>query len=138
MPVLRHDAVLQAVRELGRHAPALAELRTRGAQPDAALQRLEEACVAVLGMELRVLTCFDARSVAGLFSHPEQVRILARLVDLQARVLEAHGRAPEALEHSNYAWQLLACSRSRFGVHRDGRAADLLHEALGALPPLAD
>ena len=133
MPVLRHDAALQAVRELGRHAPALAE---RGAHPDIALQRLEEACVAVLGMELRVLTRFDVRSVAGLFSHPEQVRILARFVDLQARVLEAHGRAPEALEHSHYAWQLLACSRSRFGVGRDGRAAELLHEAVGTLPPL--
>ena len=135
MPVTRHDAVLQAVRELGRHAPALAEA-TRAEHPGTALQRIQEACVAVLGMELPVLTRFDARSVVGLFSHPEQVRILARFVDLQARVLEAHGRAPEALEHSHYAWQLLACSRSRFGVHRDGRAADLLHEAVGSLPPL--
>ena len=136
MPVLRHDAVLQAVRELGRHAPGLAELGARGAHPDAALQRLEEACVAVLGMELRVLTRFDARSVAGLFSHPEQVRILARLVDLQARVLHAHGQAPQALEESHYAWQLLACSRARFGVGRDGRAADVLHAELGPLPAL--
>ena len=135
MPVLRHDAVLQAVRELGRHAPSLAEA-TRAEHPATALERIQEACVAVLGMELRVLTRFDARSVVGLFSHPEQVRILARFVDLQARVLEAHGRAPEALEHSHYAWQLLACSRSRFGVHRDGRAADLLHEAVGSLPAL--
>ena len=135
MPLLRHDAVLQAVRELGRHAPSLAEA-PREQQPMAALQRIQEACVAVLGMELQVLTRFDARSVAGLFSHPEQVRILARLVDLQARVLDAHGQAPEALEHSHYAWQLLACSRARFGVGRDGQAAALLHEALGALPPL--
>jgi hypothetical protein len=137
MPVTRHDAVLQAVRELGRHAHALAEAATRrSAEPESALQRIQEACVAVLGMELQVLTRFDARSVAGLFSHPEQVRLLARLVDLQARVLHAHGQVPQALVDSHYAWQLLACSRARFGVGRDGRAADVLHAELGALPAL--
>ena len=135
MPVTRHDAVLQAVRELGRHAPSLAEA-TRAEHPATALERIQEACVAVLGMELRVLTRFDARSVVGLFSHPEQVRILARLVDLQARVLHAHGQATQALEESHYAWQLLACSRARFGVGRDGRAADVLHAELGPLPAL--
>lgn len=135
MPVSRHDALLQAVRELGRHAPGLAEA-PGGAEVPAALQCVREACLATLGMDFDVLTCFDARSVAGLFPHPEQVRILARLVDTRARVLHAHGRLREALADSRFAWQLLTCSRARFGVGRDGRAAERVDAEAGALLPL--
>ncbi|MBF5044644.1 hypothetical protein FGE12_19745 [Aggregicoccus sp. 17bor-14] len=135
MPFTRHDAVLQAVRALGRHASQLAEAPA-AEQPGPALQSIREACLAALGMEFDVLTRFDARSVTGLFSHPEQVRILARLVDTQARVLHAHGEVARALADSLYAWQLLTASRARFGVGRDGHAADALHGALGGLPPL--
>lgn len=135
MPVIRHDALLQAVRELGRHAPRLAEA-PRSAEAHGALQSIRRACVATLGMEFDVLTRFDAHSVAGLFAHPEQVRILARLVDTQARVLHAHGRLREALEDSRFAWQLLACSRTRFGVGRDARAAERVNAEAGPLPPL--
>ena len=135
MPVTRHDALLQAVRELGRHAAHLAQA-PRSAQQDGALQCIRAACLDALGMDFDVLTRFDARSVAGLFRHPEQVRILARLVDTQARVLHAQGRPREALADSHFAWQLLACSRERFGVGRDARAAERVHAEAGVLPPL--
>jgi hypothetical protein len=135
MPVTRHDALLQAVRELGRHAVHLAEA-PRSAEQQAALQCIRTACLAALGMDFDVLTRFDARSVAGLFPHPEQVRILARLVDTQARVLHARGQLLEALADSRFAWQLLACSRARFGVRRDAQAAERVHSEAGHLPPL--
>ncbi|RKG76246.1 hypothetical protein [Corallococcus terminator] len=133
MPVLRHAFLLNAVRELGRSVPAI--LRTRASWEEC-LGHIREACTASLGMELDTLARFDARSVVGLFTHPEQARILARLVDERARLFEAHGRYAEALEDSVYAGQLLACSRARFGLPRDARAADVLEREAGKPSPL--
>jgi hypothetical protein len=135
MPVLRHAFLLQAVQELGRFTSVLSRAR-EGASLEAGLRCIREACVATLGMEFDTLTRFDAASVVGLFSHPEQARILARLVDEQARLHVSHGRLQAALGDSLYAGQLLACSRQRFGVPRDARAADTLHRAAGEPSPL--
>ncbi|TSC25132.1 hypothetical protein [Corallococcus sp. Z5C101001] len=135
MPSLRYAFLLNAVRELGRSAPDIA--RTR-ASWDACLERIRETCVAALGMEFDTLTRFDARSVVGLFSHPEQARILARLVDERARLCEAHGRYADALADSVYAGQLLMGSRARFGLPRDARAADVLEREAGTPAPLMD
>ena len=56
MPVTRHDALLQAVRELGRHAAHLAQA-PRSAQQDGALQCIRAACLDALG---------DGFNIAGL------------------------------------------------------------------------
>ncbi|GMT98781.1 hypothetical protein KH5H1_29000 [Corallococcus caeni] len=138
MPSLRHAFLLNAVRELGRSVPDIA--RTR-ASWDACLERIREACTTTLGMEYDTLARFDARSVVSLFTHPEQARILARLVDERARLCEAHGRYADALADSVYAGQLLMCSRARFGLPRDARAADVLEREAGTpspLPPLEE
>jgi hypothetical protein len=135
MPVLSHAFVLYAVRELGRFSSAFSRAR-ESAPLKEGLARLREASLATLGMELDTLTRFDARSVVGLFSHPEQARILARLVDERARLLVRHGRLEEGLDDSVYAGQLLACSRQRFGVPRDTRAAELLLREAGEPPAL--
>ncbi len=130
MPVLRHAFILQAVRELGRFSSVLARARER-APLEEGLRCIREACVATLGMEFDTLTRFDAASVVGLFSHPEQARILARLVDEQARLLVRHGQLASGLEDSIYAGQLLARSRQRFGTLRDSRAAEVLQREVG-------
>lgn len=130
MPLLRHAFALYAVRELGRFTSAFTRAR-EGAPLEVGLHSLREACVAALGMELDTLTRFDAHSVTGLFAAPEQVRILARLVDERASLLVRHGQLQAGLEDSLYAGQLLACSRQRFGVPRDARAADLLQREAG-------
>ena len=135
MPVLRHAFILRAVRELGRFTPVIARTRERAPLNDG-LQCLREACTATLGMEFDTLTRFDARSVVGLFTHPEQARILARLVDERARLFVHHGQLHAGLEDSVYAGQLLACSRQRFGVPRDARAVEVLQQEAGELPPL--
>ncbi|MDC0715214.1 hypothetical protein POL68_42590 [Stigmatella sp. ncwal1] len=135
MPVLRHAFVLQAVRELGRFTSALSRAR-EGSSLETGLQAIREACVATLGMEFDTLTRFDAASVVGLFSHPEQARIFARLVDEQARLFVSHGQLHAALDDSVYAGQLLACSRQRFGVPRDARAAETLQLEAGDPAPL--
>lgn len=132
MPILRHAFVLNAVRELGRFTPRIARAR-ESASLDEGLQCLREACMASLGMEFDTLTRFDAASVVGLFTHPEQARILARLVDERARLLVWHGELHAGLEDTIYAGQLLACSRQRFGVPRDARAVELLQREAGAL-----
>ncbi|RYZ41020.1 MAG: hypothetical protein EOO71_13715 [Myxococcaceae bacterium] len=133
MPVQRHAFLLNAVRELGRSVPAI--LRTRASWEEC-LGLIREASRTSLGMEFDTLARFDARSVVGLFSHPEQARILARLVDERARLYEAHGHYAEALADSVYAGQLLACSRARFGLPRDARAADVLEREAGTPSPL--
>ncbi len=130
MPALRHAFVLYAVRELGRFSSVLSRAR-ESAPLEAGLQHIREASVATLGMEFDTLTRFDAKSVVGLFSSPEQARILARLVDERASLLVRHGELAAALEDSIYAGQLLACSRQRFGVPRDARAAELLQREAG-------
>ena len=130
MPVLRHAFALYAVRELGRFSSAFSRAR-ESAPLEEGLQCLRQACVATLGMEFDTLTRFDARSVVGLFAAPEQARILARLVDERARLLVRHGQLEAGLEDSIYAGQLLACSRQRFGVPRDARAAELLQREAG-------
>lgn len=130
MPHLRHAFALYAVRELGRFTSVFARAR-ESASLEAGLQSLREASVAALGMELDTLTRFDARSVVALFAAPEQARILARLVDERASLLVRHGELAAGLEDSVYAGQLLACSRQRFGVPRDARAAELLHREAG-------
>jgi hypothetical protein len=135
MPVLRHAFALYAVRELGRFASALSRAR-ESAPLEEGLQCIREASLATLGMELDTLTRFDARSVVGLFTHPEQARILARLVDERARLMVQHGRLTEGLDDSIYAGQLLACSRQRFGVPRDIRAAELVLREAGDPPAL--
>jgi hypothetical protein len=135
MPVLRHAFVLYAVRELGRFSSALSRAR-ESAPLEVGLQHLREASVATLGMEFDTLTRFDATSVVGLFTHPEQARILARLVDERARLLVQHGQLQAGLEDSVYAGQLLACSRQRFGVPRDARAAEVLQREVGEPPSL--
>lgn len=135
MPVLRHAFILRALHQLGRYTPRIAQAR-EGASLDAGLACLREACAATLGMELDTLTRFDARSVVGLFTHAEQARILARLVDERARFFVHHGQFHAGLEDSVYAGQLLACSRQRFGVPRDARATEVLREEAGDLPPL--
>ncbi len=129
MPVLRHAYVLYAVRELGRFSSALSRAR-ESAPLEVGLQHLREASVATLGMEFDTLTRFDARSVVGLFTHAEQARILARLVDERARALAERGDFRAALEDTVYAGQLLACSRQRFGVLRDAHAAQTLEREL--------
>jgi hypothetical protein len=130
MPVLRHAFALYAVRELGRFSSVLSRARD-SVSLEAALLHLREASVATLGMEFDTLTRFDAASVVGLFTHPEQARILARLVDERARLLVQHGQLQAGLEDSVYAGQLLACSRQRFGVPRDARAAEVLLREVG-------
>lgn len=135
MPVLRHAFILRALHELGRFTPLIARAR-ESAPLDGGLQCLREACAATLGMELDTLTRFDARSVVGLFTHAEQARILARLVDERARLFVQHGQLQAGLEDSVYAGQLLACSRQRFGVPRDARATEALQREAGELPPL--
>jgi hypothetical protein len=135
MPVLRHGFVLHAVRELGRFVPDIARARAQASR-DACLRHIREACRTTLGMEFDTLARFDAKSVVGLFSHPEQARILARLVDERARLFVQHGQFAEALADSVYAGQLLACSRMRFGVPRDARAAETLEREAGVLPAL--
>jgi hypothetical protein len=130
MPVLRHAFALYAVRELGRFAAVFSRAR-ESAPLEVGLRSLREASVATLGMELDTLTRFDAKSVVGLFATPEQARILARLVDERARLLVQHGLLTEGLDESVYAGQLLACSRQRFGVPRDTRAAELLRQEAG-------
>ncbi|NRD60771.1 hypothetical protein HRD49_03325 [Corallococcus exiguus] len=133
MPSLRHAFLLNAVRELGRSVPDIAHSR---ASWDACLERIREVCITTLGMEYDTLARFDARSVVGLFAHPEQARILARLVDERARLCEAHGRYADALADSVFAGQLLMCSRARFGLPRDARAADVLEREAGTPTPL--
>jgi hypothetical protein len=129
MPHLRHAFALYAVRELGRFTSAFSRAR-ESASLEVGLQSIREACVATLGMEFDTLTRFDAKSVVGLFATPEQARILARLVDERASLLVLHGQSAAGLADCFYAGQLLACSRQRFGVPRDARAAELLqHEA---------
>ncbi|XXF75311.1 hypothetical protein P2318_19810 [Myxococcaceae bacterium GXIMD 01537] len=135
MPVLRHAFILRAVHELGRFTPAIARAR-ESAPLDEGLRCVREACTATLGMEFETLTRFDAASVVGLFSRPEQARILARLVDERARLLAQHGEFLAGLEDTLYAGQLLACSRQRFGVPCDARAMELLQQEAGELPPL--
>jgi hypothetical protein len=135
MPVLRHAFISRAVRELGRFTPLIARTR-QNAPLNEGLQCLREACAATLGMEFDTLTRFDASSVVGLFTHPEQARILARLVDERARLFVHHGALHAGLEDSVYAGQLLACSRQRFGVPRDARATEVLQQEAGELPPL--
>lgn len=130
MPFLRHAFILQAVRELGRFTLVLSRARER-APLEAGLRCVREACVATLGMEFDTLTRFDAASVVALFTHPEQARILARLVDEQARLMVHHGHLQAGLDDSVYAGQLLACSRQRFGVPRDARAAETLQREAG-------
>jgi hypothetical protein len=130
MPQLRHAFALYAVRELGRFTSAFARAR-ESSSLEAGLQSVREACVAALGMEFETLTRFDARSVVSLFAAPEQARILARLVDERASLLVRHGELAAALEDSIYAGQLLACSRQRFGVPRDARAAEVLQREAG-------
>lgn len=130
MPHLRHAFALYAVRELGRFTSAFARAR-ESASLETGLQSVREACMAALGMELDTLTRFDARSVIGLFTAPEQARILARLVDERASLLVRHGDIMAGLEDSVYAGQLLACSRQRFGLPRDARAAELLQREAG-------
>jgi hypothetical protein len=134
MPSLRHAFLLNAVRELGRSVPDIARAR---ASWDGCLERIREACVTTLGMEYDTLARFDARSVVGLFAHPEQARILARLVDERSRLCEAHGRYAEALADSVWAGQLLMCSRARFGLPKDARAADVLEREAGPLAPVS-
>ncbi|MGE6758172.1 hypothetical protein ACQKGO_09190 [Corallococcus interemptor] len=133
MPSLRHAFLLNAVRELGRSVPDI--VRTR-ASWEVCLERIREACTTTLGMEYDTLARFDARSVVGLFAHPEQARILARLVDERARLCEAHGRYEDALADSVYAGELLLHSRVRFGLPRDARAADVLEREAGTATPL--
>lgn len=135
MPVLRHAFTLYAVRELGRFTSAFSHKR-ESSPLEEGLQHLREACLATLGMEFDTLTRFDARSVVGLFAAPEQARILARLVDERARLLVQHGQLQAGLEDSVYAGQLLACSRQRFGVPRDSRAAEILQRETGELSAL--
>lgn len=129
MPVLRYAIILNAVRELGRLAPDIARARAE-ASLDGCLQGIREACVASLGMEFEALVRFDARSVVRLFAHAEQARILARLVDERARAFAELGHFQAALDDTVYAGQLLACSRQRFGVPRDARAAETLAREL--------
>lgn len=133
MPSLRHAFLLNAVRELGRSVPDIVRARTSW---DVCLERIRETCASTLGMEYDTLARFDSRSVVGLFAHPEQARILARLVDERARLCEAHGLYAEALADSLYAGQLLMCSRARFGLPRDARAADVLEREAGTPTPL--
>ncbi|MBN8465516.1 hypothetical protein JYJ95_03280 [Corallococcus exiguus] len=133
MPSLRHAFLLNAVRELGRSVPDIARSRDSW---DACLERIREVCITTLGMEYDTLSRFDARSVVGLFAHPEQARILARLVDERARLCEAHGFYEDALSDSVFAGQLLMYSRARFGLPRDARAADVLEREAGTPTPL--
>ena len=132
MPALRHDTLLLALRALGRFTSAA----RRDAAAEVRLARLREACLASLGMELDVLTRFDARSVVALFPHPEQVRILARLVDEHARVMADGGALAAARDDATYAWALLARARQRWGVPADARAAEALEREAGPLTPL--
>ncbi|WP_224370498.1 hypothetical protein [Hyalangium versicolor] len=130
MTVLRHAFALYAVRELSRFTSAFARER-EGSSLDAGLRSIREACLATLGMEFDTLTRFDAKSVVGLFAAPEQARVLARLVDERARLMVQHGQLAAGLDDSVYAGQLLACSRQRFGVPRDTRAAELMQREVG-------
>lgn len=133
MPLLRHAFIQRALRELGRHTPLIARAR-ESASLEAGLQCIREACVATLGMELDTLARFDTESVVGLFSHPEQARILARLVDERARLYVQHGLLQAGLEDCVHAGHLLASSRRRFGVPGDSRAAQVLQSEVGELP----
>ncbi len=135
MTVLRHAFALHAVRELGRFTSVFARER-EGAPLEMSLRSIREACMATLGMEFDTLTRFDAKSVVGLFSTPEQARVLARLVDERARLRVRHGQLTAGLDDSVYAGQLLACSRQRFGTPRDARAAELLLREVGELSAL--
>jgi len=135
MPHLRHAFALYAARELGRFTSAFTRAR-ESTSLEVGLQAIREACIATLGMEFDTLTRFDAKSVVGLFATPEQARILARLVDERARLLVHHGHLQAGLEDSVYAGQLLACSRQRFGVPRDARAAEVLLREVGEPPAL--
>jgi hypothetical protein len=136
MPVLRHAFILRAVRELGRFSSDIARARADASREEC-LRHIREACTATLGMEFDTLTRFDARSVVGLFSHPEQARILARLVDERARLLARHEQFEAALDDSIYAGQLLTWSRVRFGVPLDARAAEALRREAGEPPALS-
>lgn len=130
MPLLRHAFIQRALRELGRHTPLIARAR-ESASLEAGLQCIREACVATLGMELDTLARFDSESVVGLFTHPEQARILAWLVDERARLYVRHGWLEAGLEDCVHAGHLLASSRKRFGVPRDLRAAESLRSEVG-------
>lgn len=130
MPHLRHAFALYAVRELGRFTSAFTRAR-ESASLEAGLQAIREACISTLGMEFDTLTRFDAKSVVGLFASPEQARILARLVDERASLLVLHGQSAAGLADCVYSGQLLMCSRQRFGVPRDSRAAELLEREAG-------
>lgn len=130
MPHLRHAFALYAVRELSRFTSAFTRAR-ESASLEAGLQSIREACIASLGMEFDTLIRFDAKSVVGLFASPEQARILARLVDERASLLVLHGQSAAGLADCVYSGQLLTCSRQRFGVPRDSRAAELLEREAG-------
>lgn len=130
MPHLRHAFALYAVRELSRFTSAFTRAR-ESASLEAGLQSIREACIASLGMEFDTLTRFDAKSVVGLFASPEQARILARLVDERASLLVQQGQSAAGLADCVYSGQLLTCSRLRFGVPRDSRAAELLEREAG-------
>lgn len=133
VPILRHDFVLHALRSLSggveRLTPKRNRLDLRSAQ-----ELVRQTCVETLGMEYDVLVRFDAASVAALFSTPEQVRVLARLVDESAALKDAAGDAAGAQGDSSYAWQLITCSRRRFGIARDLQAADRLRAHAGDPP----
>lgn len=128
MSTFRYDFVFRAIQQAtGAAVQVAAGRRTRSYE--ASLERLREACVEALGMELDVLTRFDAGSVARLFSSPEHIHSLALLLEEKAALLQAHGREEEALVESVFATQLTDESRRRYRA-RDVQAAGRLRTSL--------
>lgn len=128
MTVLRFDLLSRAVQCAAAAAVRVAAGRSHRSYEES-LAQLREACLDALGMELDVLSRFDATSVSRLFSAPEPLHALVLLVEERAALLEACGRQDEARVEGVYAHQLADASRQRFRA-RDAHAAGQVRATL--------
>lgn len=105
MPI-RKDYIEQMIQQFAEAIARLLKLRQEQ-KYDQAIVAVKEGCLTLLGMEYGVLTSVDAGSAAQLLSHPEKIKVLAKLEEEEAELLRLKGNASAATDKLHHALALL-------------------------------
>ena len=101
----QRDTVLRWIEQLGRLVARLLHVRNAGGF-EAAREQIAAATAALLGSLALLAPKLDSASAAELLRDPQRIFGWAQLLDLEAVVLEAEGKAADASEVRERAIEL--------------------------------
>jgi hypothetical protein len=106
MAGIREDYIERMIEKL---VAALAAILNAGQEKkwDEALDQLQQTSLSLFGLEYRMLVTIDAASVADLLGHPEKIKALAKLVGMEADLLEQRGDSVGAAHRLGHALALV-------------------------------